>query len=192
MPSKLTAIGAFVGVLSLIISVISILPNNFSFKKIFFIKNNKTVTLAPKDVQSSNNFSERINEGTIIDNQSRIIILDNNLYIARDFTKLVIGGPNCKAIKLSARAKDGASLPIFRYHFTNSITFDKEDEVLGIESIFQSPYIEFEYKYKFYSLKIEMKLILPEDYKLNYVVSQIQSSSMLLTSYENISFKNID
>ncbi|KAF2334840.1 hypothetical protein [Flavobacterium daemonense] len=71
-------------------------------------------------------------------------ILDKGLFLKYYFNSLIVGGANIDGIKINTRGKNGNKLEINRETSDNNYEIDINEE----------PYIEIEYKKKFYSIEI--------------------------------------
>lgn len=71
-------------------------------------------------------------------------ILDKGLFVKYYFNNLILGGANINGIKINARGKNGDKIEINRETLGNNFEID----------INEQPYIEIEYKKKFYSIEI--------------------------------------
>jgi len=71
-------------------------------------------------------------------------ILDKGLFVKYYFNDLILGGANIDGIKINARGKNGNKMEINREYSDNNFKIDINEE----------PYIEIEYKKKFYSIEI--------------------------------------
>ncbi|WP_426485700.1 hypothetical protein [Flavobacterium sp. 2] len=74
-------------------------------------------------------------------------ILDKGLFVKYYFNSLIVGGANIDGIKINTRGKNGNKLEINRETSDNNYAIDINEE----------PYIEIEYKKKFYSIEITGK-----------------------------------
>nr|WP_315239274.1 hypothetical protein [uncultured Flavobacterium sp.] len=74
-------------------------------------------------------------------------ILDKGLFVKYYFNSLIVGGANIDGIKINTRGKNGNKLEINRETSDNNYVIDINEE----------PYIEIEYKKKFYSIEITGK-----------------------------------
>lgn len=69
-------------------------------------------------------------------------ILDNGIFVKYSYNDFLFGGVNLENVKINSRARNGEKLELM-----------KEDDGLRI-SITDEPYLEFEYKSKFYSIQV--------------------------------------
>lgn len=99
----------------------------------------------------------------------KLPILDNNLYIEQHYNELVFGGVNFELVKFAARTDKGAKADVLRV--SNSVL---------VLPIFDMPYLEFEYKGKFYALEVSGEIVGPESINLTYEIKPITSATMLL------------
>jgi len=101
----------------------------------------------------------------------KLPILDKNLFIEQHYSQLIFGGVNFELVKFAARTHEGVKA-----------------DLLGISNsqltlpVYDMPYLEFEYKDKFYTLEIIGKVIGPENIRLTYTIKNIKSASMSLKS----------
>lgn len=101
----------------------------------------------------------------------KLPILDNNLFIEQNYTELIFGGINFELVKFAARTDEGVKSKLLRV----------SNSALVIPA-FDMPYLEFEYKGKFYTLEIKGEVIGPEDISLTYKVMEIKAPTMVLKS----------
>jgi len=102
-------------------------------------------------------------------------ILDGNIYIEKEFNHLILGGANFKYIRYSARKENGDVAKIL----------EKGENFISFQ-VYDMPYIELEYKDKFYALKIIPEYpagdMMAMDYSimLFYSITEIKEPSMYL------------
>jgi hypothetical protein len=99
----------------------------------------------------------------------KLPILDNNLFIEQNYNELIFGGVNFELVKFAARTDKGVKPKVLRV----------SDSTLVLP-VFDMPYLEFEYKGKFYTLEIKSEVIGPEDISLTYKIKTITTPTMAL------------
>lgn len=99
----------------------------------------------------------------------KLPILDKNLFIEQNYNQLIFGGVNFELVKFAARTDEGVKADI--------IEVSNSQLVLPV---FDMPYLEFEYKNKFYTLEVNGKVTGPNDIKLTYIIKSGKTASMTL------------
>ena len=102
-------------------------------------------------------------------------ILDGNLFIKKEFNRLVFGGVNFNEVKLSSHSRDGDVVEVL----------DKGENFISFQ-IYDIPYIEIEYKNKLYALEIFHEFLGGNDISLYYTLSTIIAVTMNLKPAKSI------
>ena len=195
LPSKLTAIGVFVGILSLVLTFIIYFFPNRNFEPI------KSMLITPTLVEPNKNGNTdnpennvkyddyQLKDQELPKNTRRFPILDGNLYIGQYYASFMLGGANKEILKVAARSEDAVPLSLSLERYINPILSEFEDTIILINNINHSQYIEIEYKEYFYAIHVQVKITNAEEY--NYFISmrRIDSPSMVLKKYEEINFE---
>lgn len=108
----------------------------------------------------------------------KLPILDKNLFIEQYYNQLIFGGVNFELVKFAARTDEGVKADLL----------DISNSQIKLP-VFDMPYLEFEYKEKFYTLEVFGEVIGPGNIRLTYTIKNIKSASMSLKSaaeYTNI------
>jgi len=102
-------------------------------------------------------------------------VLDGNLFIKKEFNRLVFGGVNFNDLKLSSRSSQGDTLEILEKG-KNFVSFN----------IYDTPYIEIEYKQRLYVLEIYHEFLGGSDISIYYTLSQVKAITMNLKPAQSI------
>jgi len=101
----------------------------------------------------------------------KLPILDKNLFIEQNYNQLIFGGVNFELIKFAARTDEGVKAKILEVSNSQLVL-----------PVFDMPYLEFEYKSKFYTLEVTGEYLGGNNIKLTYAIKNIPSASMVLKS----------
>jgi len=99
----------------------------------------------------------------------KLPILDKNLFIEQNYHQLIFGGVNFELVKFAARTDEGVKAEII----------EVSNSQLSLP-VFDMPYLEFEYKNKFYTLEVNGEYLGGNDIRLTYIIKNIPSASMIL------------
>ena len=101
----------------------------------------------------------------------KLPILDRNLFIEQHYSQLIFGGANFELVKFAARTDEGVKAEII----------EVSNSQLKLP-VFDMPYLEFEYKGKFYTLEVNGEVAGTNNIKLTYIIKSVESASMVLKS----------
>lgn len=157
--SKIGAIGALASIIAIPIAVYlhfaSYQSENHkvnSTKTPTTASGRSNLSIAGKESEQNNTGSRNVNRGTVLQSGkfSGLTeiqpILDNSLFIGRTYNDVVFGGRNLNLLKLDMRTYDGKAV---------EWKVEKDYDHGKVIKIYydKSPYIEFEYRGKFYAVE---------------------------------------
>jgi hypothetical protein len=162
---KWPVIGGLLAVFAVIFSGIGTkyLPERSGF---FGSKNGGETSI---DNVEPNEYTKGINMAGGVPYLRKLPILDNNLFIEQSYNKLIFGGVNFELVKFSARTDSGVKAKVLEVSSSALVL-----------PVFDMPYLEFEYKDKFYTLEINGEIISSSDINLTYEIKSISAPTMLL------------
>ncbi|MEM6232098.1 hypothetical protein [Shewanella scandinavica] len=164
---KWPVLGAFLVLLGIIFSGVGTkyLPEKDEISLIF----NNEADLQQTETKS--NIDLGVNLEGEVPYLKKLPILDKNLFIEQHYSQLIFGGVNFEFVKFAARTDEGVKAELL----------DISNSQLKLP-VFDMPYLEFEYKDKFYTLEVFGEVIGPDNIKLTYTIKNIKSASMSLKS----------
>lgn len=125
-----------------------------------------------------------------LENLQKYPILDKNLYVGLYYASFMLGGVNKEALKIAARSEKAEPLTKSVIPFNNPRFSKYEDDIILIDNIGSSPYIELEYKKHYYSIQVNSQMWSVSDaLYINFSMDEIETPTMNLTEFDQIPFK---